>query len=95
MKLIELDPRWTIAESDRQGQGLHFLCPKCRNHFLGVWFQNPLDGKSPYIRAGAGSSSWWTRTGDSFETLSITPSILVVAGCGWHGYITNGQIITV
>lgn len=31
------------------------------------------------------------------QTLSATPSILHTPphGCGWHGYITNGQFITV
>jgi len=95
MKLTELDPRWTSVETGRTGQGIVFLCPLCKTHFLGTFFQNPIDGKSPYVRAGETTSSWWTRSGDTFATLSITPSIRVVGACGWHGFVTNGDIITV
>lgn len=34
----------------------------------------------------------WGRTGDDFETLSITPSIDASAAKHWHGFITNGEI---
>jgi hypothetical protein len=94
MKLTELDPRWTAVESDRHGQGIVFLCPKCKDHYLGVYFSNPIDGKLPYLREGQNSGHLWSRTGDTFETLSITPSIRVVDGCAWHGYVTAGDIIT-
>ena len=34
----------------------------------------------------------WTRTGDTFENLSLTPSVDASrAGC-WHGFVTNGEI---
>ena len=34
----------------------------------------------------------WTRSGDTFETLSLTPSVDASrAGC-WHGFVTNGAI---
>jgi len=95
MKLIELDPRWTAAEADRKGQGIVFLCPKCKNHFLGVFFQNPIDGKAPFVGAGKTNENNWSRTGDTFETISITPSIKVVGCCEWHGFVTNGEAITV
>jgi hypothetical protein len=82
----------------REGVGLGFdcPCPKCSalrtgnddddfhlRHFIP--FTNPLDGGSQYdIRQG------WTRTGDTFETIILMPSILSDAtkgGCGWHGYV--------
>lgn len=93
MKLTELDPRWTAVEPDRHGQGLVFLCPKCKDHYLGVYFSNPVDGKPPYSRGGQ-VSIWWERHGDKFETLSITPSIQVIGCCAWHGHVTNGEILT-
>lgn len=42
----------------------------------------------------------WQRTGDTFETLTLSPSILVNANapreypdiCHFHGFITNGAI---
>jgi len=91
MKLIELDPRWTSAGHGRTGQGVVFLCPKCKDHYLGVWFVNPVDGKEPWA---GGSGHRWTRAGDTFETLTLTPSIQIVLGCKWHGFITKGEAIT-
>ncbi len=95
MKLMELDPRWTCAVHGREGQGVIFLCPKCKDHYLGVWFQNPIDGKDPYIRPGQDHCNWWSRTGATFETLTIAPSIQIVGCCGWHGFVRDGEIITV
>ena len=45
--------------------------------------QNPVDGgpRFPY------DHHYWERTGDTFETLKLTPSIQRVGGCGWHGFI--------
>lgn len=90
MKLTELDPHWTAVEQGRTGQGINFLCPKCKDHFVGVFFSNPTDGREPFA-----SMLHWLRAGATFETLSISPSIRVVAGCGWHGSITDGIAVTV
>ena len=101
MKLTELDPRW-ISEptgpigfgfvpshplQSRTGQGVTFNCPvhgsPCR---LAVLFENPIDGMP---RAFNGER-FWTRTGDSFETLSLSPSVDVVGH--WHGNVTSGEV---
>ncbi len=34
----------------------------------------------------------WTRTGEDFETLTLTPSINAEAAGHWHGFVTNGNI---
>jgi hypothetical protein len=39
-------------------------------------------------------SRGWQRTGETFETLSLTQSIRRLDGCKWHGLITNGEIVT-
>ena len=70
-------------------------CPTCGNltpqsHRLVVWFNNPTDGLPPEHSA----EHRWTRSGDTFETLSLTPSInaqMADPTC-WHGFITNGEI---
>jgi uncharacterized protein DUF6527 len=34
----------------------------------------------------------WTRTGDTFEMLTLSPSVdASKAGC-WHGFVTNGEV---
>lgn len=101
MKLTDLNPRWCssggegISDQDgkpvprREGIGLICDCPKCgEDHALFIPFTNPLDSEPP--RHGV----TWQRTGDAFETLTLTPSILR-KDCGWHGWITNGGVITV
>lgn len=106
MKLTDLNPRWVGAGGEgitqngeavpaRHGVGISFDCPcgKCGIRCY-VDFANPLDG---------GASLWdeypthpaWQRTGETFKTLTLTPSILrsrAKGGCGWHGFITNGEV---
>lgn len=36
----------------------------------------------------------WVWDGNEKEP-TITPSILVVNGCGWHGYLTKGEFTPV
>ena len=78
---------------ERDGVGIVCDCP-CGNtdehHQLYVPFKNPLDG-GPALDDRTG----WQRTGDTFETLTLTPSILRRSHCGWHGYITNGNVTSV
>ncbi len=101
MRLTELDPRFSssggegIKDKDgnpvpkREGVGLLCDCPKCGgNHPLFVPFANPLDG-GPSTHPDISS---WKRTGDNFATMTLTPSIRRL-DCGWHGFITDGNII--
>jgi hypothetical protein len=110
MRLVDLDPCWVGAGGEgvsdpqgnpvasRQGVGVTFRCPCGRadhgpdSDRIYVSFANPLDGGPPYTSPGEPA---WQRTGDSFETLTLTPSILrVLAPCRWHGYVTDGAIVT-
>lgn len=106
MKLTDLNPSFVNAGGEgifqidgqpstrRVGIGLMFTCPcgQCdEDHDCYVDFANPLDGGPRHVADGPA----WTRTGDSFETLTLTPSIHRVkekGGCGWHGFITNGEV---
>jgi hypothetical protein len=59
-------------------------------------FENPLDGLGRFDATTAGH--YWTRVGETFETLRLTPSIQRVGGCQWHGYIgleIPGEVTTV
>lgn len=108
MRLTDLDPRWVGAggegisnadgtpASERHGVGLSFKCPCGRPHDpydrVYVGFANPLDGGAAF----ESNSPKWTRTGDTFETLTLTPSIqrhqTGEHGCDWHGFITDGEV---
>lgn len=94
---------------ERKGVGISFDCPcaQCTSKRTGdkdvdfylrvfVGFANPLDGGPTHDpREGA----QWTREGEDFETLTLSPSIQRHAigedGCTWHGYVRNGEILTV
>ena len=65
-----------------------------------VWFENPLDG-GPSIDPTKHRAPLWKRGGETFETLSLTPSINAterdpetgaVTTAHWHGFILNGQL---
>jgi hypothetical protein len=66
---------------------------------LGVAFANPVDGGVPEHliphHDGAGhliyaAAPEWNRTGDTFEVLTLTPSVNAEPD-HWHGFITNGE----
>ena len=106
MKLVDLNPQFLDSHDGRRGVGVLFDCPcgnNDENHGCFVPFKVALDG-SP----GGHGEKGWARTGDTFETLTLTPSIFRRTSdcrgatnvtdplpCGWHGFITNGEVITV
>jgi len=61
----------------------------CSRRGVGI-LDPPLDGGPPVD----GPKHVWTRTGDTFETLTLRPSILRMDGCRWHGFVTNGEVET-
>lgn len=101
MKLVDMNPSW-YSDRGGHGQGLLFDCPvHGGEHKIGVPFENPIDG-GPKTRRGQGKNGdkWWTRTGETFETLTLTPSLHMKDGdpddpaspTHWHGFVTNGSI---
>jgi len=79
----------TIAEAS----GVMFLCPKCFAdikgkgcHSIVCWFEGKV---SDLEMPGPGR---WTPTGTTIQELTLSPSInLSGGGCGWHGFVQNGQ----
>jgi hypothetical protein len=102
MRLIDLNPKWQSISKERFGQGISFNCPilnsdkdlhgSCR---IDLWFENPLDGgskiiseKCPYLNI------YWTIQGNSFDNLTISPSVGYRCRHGHtHIFVTNGEII--
>jgi len=105
-RLVDLHPTWVgaggegVTGSDgkpvprREAVGISFDCLCGCGGAIFVQFQNPLDGGPPHdLRP----SILWQRTGDTFETLTLRPSILFhpSGSCrGWHGFITDGNVLT-
>ncbi len=105
MKLTDLNPRWVNADGEgvfsaktgepvpaSQGVGMSFDCPcgNCADRKY-LDFENPISGEPSSRPEHA-----WRREGETFETLTLSPSILFRSdwgACGWHGFIRDGQII--
>ena len=76
-------------------QGVMFLCPQCfaRNggevgtHSVICWFRDR--GVSAEASPGPGR---WSVSGNSLDDLTLAPSVhLSGPGCGWHGWVRNGD----
>lgn len=99
MKLTDLNPRWACDADiviggvnqhfeNRHGMAISFECPHCRDCRLAVWFENPIDGLPPTDDA----EHLWRRDGDTFETLTLSPSIDASKVGHWHGFIRDGLV---
>lgn len=91
-RLVDCNPHWiTYSGQDGSPDGVYFECPEghegCRSI---IPFTPALDGTARPVRQSNGAH--WQRTGDTFETLSLTPSIRNLGPCYFHGFITNGEI---
>ena len=98
-RLIDLNPRFVGAGGEgitntktgeevpeRTGVAVSFDCPcGCESRCM-IEFDKPLDGGPPH------GEHYWNRTGDTFETLTLRPSIQRIGGCEWHGYLTAGVL---
>ncbi len=62
---------------------LSFLCPSGCGELCGVRVRD--DGKNE------GGAWGWNRDADKPTT---TPSIQIIGGCNWHGYLTNGVFVS-
>lgn len=98
MKLLDLQPRWFVLEDGGPRVGLTFLCPHCKNTFLGVAFHHHGHEamEDSYIRAHYADDPnkhiWDLQGQDDFATLTLSPSIDCSKSGHWHGFITNGEI---
>lgn len=101
MRLTDLNPRFLSHGGEgvtqngqpvplREAVGLTFTCPCGCGEPLSVLFHNPPDGQGPISM----QIPMWTRTGETFETMTLDPSILRRNNCGWHGWIRNGEVLT-
>lgn len=61
-------------------------------HVVLVWFANPRVLPPVPLEVEPGPGRWTIVKGEGLEDLELSPSIhLKGSGCGWHGYIKNGE----
>lgn len=94
-RLVDLNPRWGgyYGYPDREGAALTFDCPCASSTCewggsIFVAIANPIDGGPPIPENPPRPQ--WTRTGDTFETLALSPSIHAVGH--WHGWVKDGMV---
>lgn len=87
-RLTELHARILDAYNGRTGVGVEFDCPCGCGHPCFVPFRNPMDGSHPVLEGAL-----WDRSGETVETLTLHPGILRSNGCGWHGFVTDGEAV--
>jgi hypothetical protein len=90
------------ARTDKidEAQGIRFLCPKCfeanggpvGTHVVICWSRSR--GVPDSAEPGPGR---WTLDGTGLADLTLngdgsSRSVLLLGGCGWHGFITNGEV---
>lgn len=63
------------------------LVPGCDFAIVALMFDNPVSG--PVSKWGREK---WHRDGDTFETLTLSPSIHAVGH--WHGWLRNGMLVS-
>jgi hypothetical protein len=82
--------------------GICFLCPKCfqqnggtaGTHGVICWFEGRVaDDVDP-------KPGRWNPTGNGYDDLSFVPgaksnSVLLLGGCNWHGFVTNGDVTVI
>jgi hypothetical protein len=98
VKLAAANPKWLGTVSGREGVGVSFDCPCARCHNrddrqrINVYIDPPFDGGAPISPA-------WERSGDTFDSLTLKPSIILRIGDGkggmvehWHGFVTAGEL---
>lgn len=90
MRLVDLNPKFLDEHGGRTGAGVQFDCPCGCESPCYISFDVALDGQKS-------DGHVWRRVGDTFDTLTLTPSIQRLQPCPkqWHGFITNGEIVTV
>lgn len=90
------------VDAIEQAQGITFLCPKCfaanggtrGTHGVICWSR--ARGTPDDALPGPGR---WKLDGTGYHDLSLNAdppatarSVLLTGGCGWHGYVTAGEV---
>ncbi|SRR6266568_3115101 len=99
MRLTELHPQW-VDLGDFKQLGVIFDCPVhrtsgCIYPRIPAYFANPPSGHAP-LPIHEADDCRWQLTGDSFENMTLSPSILYpkpnYGPQHWHGFISNGEV---
>lgn len=100
MRLIDLNPRWVgivgWSSDSIYHIGVTFNSPLTGKR-LAVLFVPPIDPDGLAQKYGWNHTpfpdqNYWSRRGDTFENLDLSPSIDFSKHGEWHGHIIGGEI---
>jgi len=95
-QLVDCNPKWGTSDAQLVTRYITFDCPEGHDH---CWHTIPF---TPALEGGAQISTQangaiWYRTGETFETLTLVPSIRRIPNrvdaCAMHINITDGKIV--
>lgn len=106
MRLADLAPHWMVLREGGDVVGITFRCPHCppgergATTYLGVKFAQVIDRDDldidekgwPDYMVQHPSEHFWQRTGDSFDNLTLSPSVDASKVGHWHGFIRAGEV---
>jgi hypothetical protein len=107
MRLTELSPQFLKRTSDTsfhhvdtlaEADGILFVCPKCfkENGFQRSGVHCVICWQPSVPQTTGPAPGRWNFLGSSFDDLTLqagSSSILLLPpSCGWHGFITNGEV---
>jgi hypothetical protein len=100
MKLTDLNPRWIGVHGWSSDSVFHigvtFDSPLRSGQRLAALFTPPIDPAGLTAKHEWGvpfpEQKHWQRSGDTFATLTLSPSLDFSASGEWHGHIINGEI---
>ncbi len=95
------DQRFKTVKTVDKADSVMFLCPVCfktnkgnkGTHSIRVDFKGKGVPVEIAIKNAQGEAVYWNATGKDINDLTLTPSILLLSGCAWHGFVTAGEVI--
>ncbi len=99
-RLVDLNPRWVgIHNFDVNSIyyiGVTFDSPTTGKR-LAVLFEPAIDPAGLAAKYGWSTyfpeSKKWQRTGETFDSLTLSPSLDFSSSGDWHGFINNGRTL--
>lgn len=106
MRLSQLEPEFLARDDDRrchrvatlaEADGIKFKCPLCFQRNGGAVGTHSIICWQPHVpQTTHPTPGRWSFHGTGFGDLTLvagSSSILLTAGCQWHGFITAGEIV--
>lgn len=96
----EAPKSFRVVEELAEADSVIFLCPVCfkqnngpvGTHSIRIDFRGRNVPDHICMHNDKGHPVRWDVSGTSLENLTLKPSIQILGGCKWHGFITSGKV---